>query len=71
MLVVVAVSSFVWVGNLICSPKRRIQSKVFENRVLRGMFGPEIEEGTGGWRKLHHKDLRNLYSSTPNINMLE
>jgi hypothetical protein len=30
---------------------------VFENRVLRGMFGPEREQVTGGWRKLHRKEL--------------
>jgi hypothetical protein len=29
---------------------------VFENRVLRGMFGPKRDEVTGGWRKLFNKD---------------
>jgi hypothetical protein len=33
---------------------------VFENRVLRGMFGPKGEEVTGGWRKLHNKELHNF-----------
>jgi hypothetical protein len=34
---------------------------VFENGVLRGIFGPEREEVTGGWRKLHNEELHNLY----------
>jgi hypothetical protein len=36
---------------------------VFENRVLRLIFGPKIEEVTGEWRKLHNEELRELYSS--------
>jgi hypothetical protein len=36
---------------------------VFENRVLRRIFGPKRDEVTGGWRKLHNEELRNLYSS--------
>jgi hypothetical protein len=39
---------------------------VFENRVLRGIFGPKRDEVTGKWRKLHNEELRDLYSS-PNI----
>jgi hypothetical protein len=31
--------------------------RVFENRVLRRIFGPEREEATGDWRKLHNKEL--------------
>jgi hypothetical protein len=37
-----------------------------ENRVLRRIFGPKVDEVTGGWRKLHNEELHNLYSS-PNI----
>jgi hypothetical protein len=40
--------------------------RVFENRVLRRIFGPKRDEVTGGWRKLHNEELHNLYSS-PNI----
>ena len=40
--------------------------RVFENRVLRKIFGPKRDEVTGEWRKLHNKELNNLYSS-PNI----
>jgi hypothetical protein len=39
---------------------------VFENRVLRRIFGPNRDEMTGDWRKLHNRELHNLYSS-PNI----
>jgi hypothetical protein len=37
--------------------------RVFENRVLRRIFGPKRDEVTGEWRKLHNEELRNLYSS--------
>jgi hypothetical protein len=40
--------------------------RVFENRVLRGIFGPKRDEVTGEWRKLHSGELHNLYS-TPDI----
>jgi hypothetical protein len=33
---------------------------VFENRVLRRIFGPKRDEETGGWRKLQNEDLHNL-----------
>jgi hypothetical protein len=36
---------------------------VFENRVLRRIFGPKRDEVTGEWRKLHNEELNNLYSS--------
>jgi hypothetical protein len=36
---------------------------VFENRVLRGIFGPKSDEVTGVWRKLNSGELHNLYSS--------
>jgi hypothetical protein len=36
--------------------------RVFDNRVLRRIFGPKRDEVTGGWRKLHNEELRDLYS---------
>ena len=40
--------------------------RVFENRVLRRVFGSKRDEVTGEWRKLHNEELRDLYS-LPNI----
>jgi hypothetical protein len=37
--------------------------RVFENRVLRRIFGPKRDEVTGEWRRLHNEELNNLYSS--------
>jgi hypothetical protein len=34
--------------------------RVFENRVLRRIFGAKRDEVTGGWRKLHNEELHNL-----------
>jgi len=40
--------------------------RVFENMVLRRIFGPRRDEVTGEWRRLHDEELNDLYSS-PNI----
>jgi hypothetical protein len=40
--------------------------KVFENRMLRRLFGPKRDEVTGYWSKLHNEKLHDLYS-LPNI----
>jgi hypothetical protein len=37
--------------------------RVFENRVLRGLYGPKRDGVTGEWRKLHNEELNDLYSS--------
>jgi hypothetical protein len=37
--------------------------RVFENRVLRRIFGPKRDEVKGEWRKLHNEELHNFYSS--------
>ena len=37
--------------------------RVFENRVLRGIFGADRDEVTGEWRKLHNEELNDLYCS--------
>jgi len=40
--------------------------RVFEDTVLRSIFGPRKDEVTGKWRRLHNEELNDLYSS-PNI----
>jgi hypothetical protein len=35
--------------------------RVFKNRVLRGIFGPKRDKVTGEWRRLHNKELNDLY----------
>ena len=37
--------------------------RVFENMVLRRIFGPRRDEVTGEWRRLHNEELNGLYSS--------
>jgi hypothetical protein len=44
---------------------------VFENRVLRRIFGPKRDEATGGWRKLRNEELHNLYASPSIIRMIK
>jgi hypothetical protein len=44
---------------------------VFENRVLRRIFGPKRDEVTEDWRKLHNDELHNLYSSSNIISMIK
>jgi hypothetical protein len=45
--------------------------RVFENRVLRRIFGPKRDEVTGEWRKLHNKQLHDLYSSPSIIRIIK
>jgi hypothetical protein len=45
--------------------------RVFENRVLRRIFGPKRDEVTGEWRKLHNEELHNLYSSSNIIRIIK
>jgi hypothetical protein len=45
--------------------------RVFENRVLRRIFGARRDEMIGGWRKLHNEELHNLYSSPHVIRMIK
>jgi hypothetical protein len=44
---------------------------VFENRVLRRIFGIKGDEVTGSWRKLHNEELHNLYSSPSIIRIIK
>jgi hypothetical protein len=45
--------------------------KVFENRVLRRIFGSKRDEMTGEWRKLHNEELRDFYSSPSIIRIIK
>jgi hypothetical protein len=44
---------------------------VFENRVLRRIFGPKRDEEMGDWRKLHNEELCDLYSSSSIIRIIK
>jgi hypothetical protein len=44
---------------------------VFENKVLTRILGPKRYEVTGGWRKLHNEELRDLYSSPGTIRIIK
>jgi hypothetical protein len=44
---------------------------VFENRVLRRIFGPKRDEVTDEWRKLHNEELPDLYSSPSIIRIIK
>jgi hypothetical protein len=55
------------VGVRLClSHKGKTQIGGVRKRELKRIFGPKRDEVTGGWRKLHHEELNNFYSS-PNI----
>jgi hypothetical protein len=43
--------------------REKIRPRVFENRVLRRIFGPKRDEVTGEWRKLHNTELNYFYCS--------
>jgi hypothetical protein len=44
---------------------------VFENRVLRKVFGPKRDEVTGEWRKHHNEELNELYSSPTTVRVMK
>jgi hypothetical protein len=43
--------------------RKKHRLRVFENRVLRRIFGPKRKEVIGEWRRLHNEELHDLYSS--------
>jgi hypothetical protein len=45
--------------------------RVFENRVLRRIFGPRRDEVTGEWRNLHNKELNDLYCSPSIVRVIK
>jgi hypothetical protein len=44
---------------------------VFENRVIRRIFGPKRDEVTGEWRNLHSEELHNFYASRNRIRQVK
>jgi hypothetical protein len=48
-----------------------LRLRVFENRVLRRIFGPQRDKVTGEWRKLHNEERRDLYSSPSIIRIIK
>ena len=44
---------------------------MFENRVLRRIFGPKRDEVTGEWRKLRNEELNNLYSLSNIVRVIQ
>jgi hypothetical protein len=48
-----------------------LKLRVFENRVLRRIFGPKRDKTMGGGRKLHNEELCNLYSLPRTIRMMK
>jgi hypothetical protein len=55
----------------LCGCGNNIELRVFENRVLMRIFGPKMDEMVGGWRKLHKKELHNMYSLPSKIRMIK
>jgi hypothetical protein len=47
------------------------EQRVFENRMLKRIFGPKRDEATGGWRKLNNKEARDLYASPSLIRIIK
>jgi hypothetical protein len=57
------------IGSLTLMEEHRL--RVFQNKVLRRIFGPKGDGMTGGWRKLHNEELRDLYSSPSIIKIIK
>jgi hypothetical protein len=51
--------------------REALRQTVFENRVLRKIFGPKRDEVAGEWRKLHNEKLNDLYSSPSIVRVIK
>jgi hypothetical protein len=67
ILLVVLYGCETW--SLTLREKRRL--RLFENRVLRGIFGAKRDEVTGEWRKLHTEELNDLYCSPTIVRVIK
>jgi hypothetical protein len=67
ILLVVLYGCEIW--SLTLTEEHRV--RVFENRVLRRIFGSKRDEVTGGWRKLRNEELLNLCASQSIIRMIK
>jgi hypothetical protein len=56
-------------GSLILSEEHRFE--VFENGILRRIFGSKRKEVVGGWKRLHNEELHNLYGSPHIIRVIK
>ena len=45
--------------------------RVFDNMMLRRIFGPRRDEVTGDWRRLHNEELNDLYSSSNIVRVIK
>jgi hypothetical protein len=64
----------VWIWNQLTwslTLREEHRLRVFENRVLRRIFGPKRDEVTGEWRKLHTEEFHSLYSSSDIIRQVK
>jgi hypothetical protein len=61
----------VWWRNLVFDIKEEHTLRVFDNRVLRRIFGPKRDDVAGDWRKLHNEELHNSYSSSGIIRIIK
>jgi hypothetical protein len=63
--------SFLKFNDIYSTLREEHRLRVFENRVLRRIFGPKRDEVTGEWRKLHNEELHNLYFSPSIIRIMK
>jgi hypothetical protein len=56
---------------MVSDVRKEYRTRVFENRVVRRIFGPKRDRMTGGWRKLHNEELHNVYSSPSIIKIIK
>jgi len=56
---------------LVADIEEKRKLRVFENMVLRRIFGPRRDEVTGEWRRLHNEELNDFYSSSNIVRVIK